>query len=830
MPNNFINQFPYSDFHEMNLDWIIKAIKNLGIEISNYEAANEVNYGGNWNISEQYAKWSIVLNVGSGWMYMSRQPVPAGIPITNEDYWILISPFKIDIDFSKSSYNAIANRTVTNKFNEIDNFDEAITENLNNEVTARTDSDTEINARITIAERDLNEKIDDLTEELHTEEETRETSDASLTAALTLETAERSSADSMLSARIDAIASLPEGSTTGDAELIDIRTAANGYIYPSAGDAVRGQYDILKGNLEKVLTDNILYEVLSETVEGEDQYVYKNLDYHGPITPGKSYTLNIASIIGGTSAHLAYLRLMDSEDQVISNQSVGSATTNAHCTITATNDTAYLRISLYPATTTPMPSGSAVYTGIKLAEGSALNYELTNDIKYQRLSDDEFKISNCVHYTQGKNLFNGYDHNSVSGLILNEDGHLTANDEFYSVLIFIPKDNTTVVCNYAYIKVSFYSEDSDITEMTAGDYVPNVISGTTPTVIGQVITVPSGAKYMGVAYQKDRRNSLQIEYGTTVTSYETYYRGIPGTDIIPSTAKVIKIKADGTGDYENLRLALDAAKAANQTSPYEIWIYEGTYDIASLFTAEEISQQSNNGLFVPDYVSLIGIGNKNNIKLVCTLENYNQYFSPIHFRNYGYMKNITVEATRCRYVIHDDIAINGLGGERIIDNCIFNGYDLYYECVYGSGMKEDMNWKFSNTVFNAAEAGRSNTSGLSFLGHNSLDWTKPSEITFTNCRMVCNANEASPNSYGMKLRSLISYNGHSANNMPIYVHLYGNLCNGIELREDESGNYGSGILTYVDGYNNKNAYEHITSTAVPEILPEDRFDLIGSYE
>lgn len=77
--------------------------------------------------------------------------------------------------------------------------------------------------------------------------------------AIAAEASARGTADATLQnninvqkARIDQIASLPSGSTSGDAELLDIRVGADAVTYSSAGNAVRTQFTNLKTNVSEI--------------------------------------------------------------------------------------------------------------------------------------------------------------------------------------------------------------------------------------------------------------------------------------------------------------------------------------------------------------------------------------------------------------------------------------------------------------------------------------------------------------------------------------------------------------------------------------------------
>ena len=78
-------------------------------------------------------------------------------------------------------------------------------------------------------------------------------------------------------ARIDAIAALPSGSTSGDAELMDIRTKADGLTATNAGTAVRDQINDCMTGLSALAEIPVTYE--------DGKYVHRNngrkIDYAG---------------------------------------------------------------------------------------------------------------------------------------------------------------------------------------------------------------------------------------------------------------------------------------------------------------------------------------------------------------------------------------------------------------------------------------------------------------------------------------------------------------------------------------------------------------------
>ena len=122
-----IEKYPYSDFNEFNLDWVIRKIRDLETSMTDYEALHSITFGGDWDISKQYQAWTIVSDPISHDGYLSLKPVPNNVLLTDTDYWLKIADYTTGLANVNARVDAVEN-DITN------NIDPAIT-NLQNDVT-----------------------------------------------------------------------------------------------------------------------------------------------------------------------------------------------------------------------------------------------------------------------------------------------------------------------------------------------------------------------------------------------------------------------------------------------------------------------------------------------------------------------------------------------------------------------------------------------------------------------------------------------------------------------------------------------------------------------
>ena len=125
----------------------------------------------------------------------------------------------------------------------------------------------------------------------------------------------------VLSSRMDGFTNLAEGSTTGDAELADIRVAADGTTYANAGTAVRTQVnnlnqqiEQLKEHLEEIAYGAYITESVNDDngftiLDGANAIPVKNLEIDIAITQNGSGTpssSNIRPIVSRTGINLTH--------------------------------------------------------------------------------------------------------------------------------------------------------------------------------------------------------------------------------------------------------------------------------------------------------------------------------------------------------------------------------------------------------------------------------------------------------------------------------------------------------------------------------------------
>lgn len=89
-----IHKAPYTNFHDLNLDWIIDTLNDFNARLTDFVSLATIKYADpiQWDITSQYEANTVVVD-SAGNAYLSVQPVPSGVSLDRTEYWTKIGNF-----------------------------------------------------------------------------------------------------------------------------------------------------------------------------------------------------------------------------------------------------------------------------------------------------------------------------------------------------------------------------------------------------------------------------------------------------------------------------------------------------------------------------------------------------------------------------------------------------------------------------------------------------------------------------------------------------------------------------------------------------------------
>lgn len=236
---NPIHKAPYTNFHDLNLDWIIEVLNEFNTKLTDFVSLATIKYADpiQWDITSQYEANTVVVD-SNGNAYLSVRPVPSGVSLDRTEFWTKIGNFDelwanvkraITPNDEGHSPTATADREaddlvwvdgslvrvtkamtagdayvpgsncVSSSTNEVLHYlITAFNEGLSAEQTAREDADKQLLTAIDTEKQNREDAYNQLQTAIDAELTTRENADTQLQTAIDAEQTARENADTQL--------------------------------------------------------------------------------------------------------------------------------------------------------------------------------------------------------------------------------------------------------------------------------------------------------------------------------------------------------------------------------------------------------------------------------------------------------------------------------------------------------------------------------------------------------------------------------------------------------------------------------------------------------
>ncbi len=716
------DQFPYTNLHELNLSWLLRAMRELDEIVETFVHSETLTFSDpiEWNITTQYSKNTIVLDT-NGNAFLSKQPVPTGIQLSNTNYWLKIFDFiNYQNVFDRNiTFNVELNTTQATSSYAVDDW------LLWNNILYKVTSAIAINDDFIIGTNITHFTIEDfikafMTWATTTIQQFKNDIDSSelaykneLAATITATTA---SLQSQLDAAIAGV--------TVDSEIINGRISYDGVTYNTIGDAIRGQVSDLHDIIDHLtttsdnrfdpdaITDNT-YIAKDGTIATSSSFwvtdfipvnAYEKLYFWGFNETTQQYE-DFAK---------RFLCAYDSSKNPLPDYGInGTFITDFH-PLTIQSGVAYIRVTVAKSAITNF---SRFYLGIKRVGVDYLDFSPV--LKNQ--PDINF-INNVLAYNfvKSTNLFDATK--LTEGHYLTAAGSLIGNNNSLNVTDFMPVNEGDVI--YGWNKAT--SDNIIFRFITAYDANKNpIVSAGYDSATNPPYTVPANVKWL--------RITIDDSYLTNQDIYIGVHPNGVGYEPFTMVARNKSYHAISNGDS-----ILAAVKYCYANNIPKLVIGSGTYNIINEYKAfygnsyfDDYVDYSQDlfdaGIWLHDIELKFEAGSKVIANYTGTNQNVIDNFSAFATGNNVIIDGLTLDAVNLRYGIHADYNSGDSESYFIVRNSDLKNVRPDGNKCIGAGLGMHVFWLFENIIF------RSTGTNYVMRIHNNVSSEAESKIIVKDC-------------------------------------------------------------------------------------------------